>query len=595
MSFSSKLFILVLSIDSLRAKDGNMNSSALEAILDVAIGMIFMWLILSVATMSIQEWIASYLKWRANDLEAAIRRLLGNNQLWAEQLYAHPLIQGLSKKNGKKPSYMPANKFALALTDIVLSAGTEQSFIQQQLLAAKREIDNAPDQLIPFVRYLFKRFGKYIGGLVHGITYFFGSDRGVPEQKFEELLKLTQKLFQESHSAALGELQEKLRKFFLGIITDKTILDNGKEVSTPSADFLNAYPSFRNSILNLLKIVLEHQPNLKMRWAEIIIHNDKKLVEKTEKELGKGESLREKLHALVEEKAQHLDLSEENIELIIASIRQTLDEINFLPAVNYIQDMIGTKQGMEALQSLNPSLYKSLSQLRDDTIGIANTPQILEAVRTRFAIAAANIGQGEQKLATMRLNTETWFNEAMDRLSGWYKRKAQILAFLIGLILAAFLNVDSIALIDHLWKEPAVREALAANATEFTKANSDLPTVPAANDKFTGAVDYFYTQFEGLNLPLGWSYEPVTLESNQTCRLIPFGRNVVWGIQDKSTANICQKIANAPANSAQWFVKVLGIIFSAAAAAQGAPFWFDILKKVVNIRGSGANPDEKGK
>jgi hypothetical protein len=570
-----------------------MNSTALEAILDVAIGMVFVWLILSVATMSIQEWIASYLKWRANDLETAIRHLLGNNQLWAEQLYAHPLIQGLSKKIGIKPSYIPANKFALALADVVLTAGTEQSFIQQQLLAAKREIDQAPDQLLPFLGYLFKRFGKYIGGLLHGITYFLGSNRGVPEQKFEDLLKLTQKLFQESHSAALGDLHAKLKDFFLGITSDKTILDNGKEVNISSADFLNAYPSFRNSILNMLGIVLEHQPYLKLRWAEIIVYNDKKLIAQVEKELAKGQTLREKLHEIIQEKASHLDLSQENIESVVASVQQTLDQINFFPLVNHIQDLIGSAQGMDAVQSLNPSLYKSLSQLRDDVIGIANTPSILEEVRTRFAIAAANLGQEEQKLATMRLNSETWFNESMDRLSGWYKRKAQFLAFLIGLILAVVLNVDSIALADHLWKEPAVREALAANATEFTKANSELPTIPVEGDKITGAVDYFNTQFEGLNLPLGWNYEPITLEPNQTCQLIPFGRNVVWGIQDKNAADTCQKIANAPTDTAKWFLKILGIIFSAAAAAQGAPFWFDILKKVVNIRGSGANPDEK--
>lgn len=570
-----------------------MNSTALEAILDVAIGMIFMWLVLSIATMSIQEWIASYLKWRANDLETAIRRLLGNDQLWSEKLYAHPLIQGLSKKTNEKPSYIPSNKFALALADIVLTAGTEQSFIQQQLLAAKREIDNAPDQLFPFLGYLFKRFGKYLGGLAHRITYFFGSNRGLPEQKLEDLLKLTQKLFQESHSAALGDLHEKLKAFFLGVISDTTTLDNGKEVTIPSADFLNTFPSFRASVFGLLGIALEHQPGLKLRWAEIIVHNDKKLVARARQELAAGQSLREKLHELVQEKADNLDLSQENIELVITSIRQTLDQIDLFPVVNYIQDMIGNAQGMDALQTLNPPLYKSLSQLRDDIIGIANTPNILEEVRTRFAIAAANLGQEEHKLATMRLNAETWFNESMDRLSGWYKRKAQFLAFTIGLILAVALNVDSLALVDHLWKEPAVRTALAANATEFVKTNSELPTIPIEDDEIMSAVDYFNAQFDGLNIPVGWIYEPVPLEPTQTCRLIPFGRDVVWGLKDKYAADKCQKIVNAPTDSAGWFLKILGIIFSAAAAAQGAPFWFDILKKVVNIRGSGANPDEK--
>ncbi len=570
-----------------------MNGSALEAILDVAIGMVFMWLILSVATMSIQEWIASYLKWRAKDLETAVRRLLGNNQLWAEQLYAHPLIQGLSKKLGSKPSYMPANKFALALIDVVSTAGTEQSFIQQQLLAARRDIEKAPDQLLPFLGYMFKRFRKYFEGLSHKITYLFGSNRGMPEQKFEGLLKLTQNLFYESHSAALGELQEKLKRFFLEVINDKTKLNNGKEVTIPSKDFLNAYPYFQNSIFGLLNIALEKQPSLKLRWAEIIVNNDPKIIAQAKKELKEGQTLREKLRELVQEKAEHLDLRNEDIELILTSIRQTLDEINFLPVVDFIQDLIGEKQGMDALQELNPPLFKSLSQLSNDVIGIANSPQVVQAVRERFAEAAATLEQAELQIATMRLNTETWFNESMDRVSGWYKRKSQFLAFSIGLAFAVVLNVDSIALIDHLWREPAVRDALVANATEFANENSEIPTVPVEGNGITSAVDYFNAQFQDLNIPLGWESEVVTLGPNQTCQIIPIGQNAVWGFKGNLPANECQMISNAPADAAGWFTKLIGIIFSAAAAAQGAPFWFDILKKVVNIRGSGASPDEK--
>ena len=570
-----------------------MNSSALEAILDVAIGMVFMWLILSVATMSIQEWIASYLKWRAKDLETAIRRLLGNNQLWAEQLYAHPLIQGLSKKLGAQPSYIPANKFAMALLDVVSTAGTEQSFIQQQLLAARRDIDRAPDQLLPFLGYMFKRFRKYFEGLGHKITYLFGSNRGLPEQKFEGLLKLTQNLFYESHSAALGELQEKLKKFFLEVVSDKTNLGNGKEVTISSKDFLKAYPYFQNSIFSLLNIALENQPALRLRWAEIIVNNDPKIIAQAKKELEEGQTLREKLRELVEKKAEHLDIRDEDIELVLSSIRQTLDEINFLPVVDFVQDLIGEKQGMDALQELNPPLFKSLSQLSNDVIGIANSPHVVEAVRERFAEAAATLEQAELRVATMRLNAETWFNESMDRLGGWYKRKAQFLAFFIGLVLATALNVDSVALVNHLWKEPAVREALAANATEFANKNSEIPTVPTEGNGITNAVEYFNAQFEGLNIPLGWNYETVTLKPGQSCQIIPIGRNVVWGLKDNNAANQCQKISNVPTDPAEWSFKILGIIASAAAAAQGAPFWFDILKKVVNIRGSGANPDEK--
>lgn len=255
------------------------------------------------------------------------------------------------------------------------------------------------------------------------------------------------------------------------------------------------------------------------------------------------------------------------------------------------------------MQKLNPSLHKSLQLLHGDIIGIANNTQMMEAVRTRFAIAAVNLEKAEHNLAAMRLNSETWFNESMDRLSGWYKRKATLLAFIIGLALAAVLNVDSIALAQHLWREPAVREALVANATEFTKENPSLPTVPIEGDEIVSAVDYFNAQFKDLNVPLGWIYEEHDLAiytengaaKFETCSLIPIGEHVIWGIQDRDDITKCQKIANAPANSAELFLKLLGFVLSAGAAAQGAPFWFDLLKKLVNIRGAGANPDEKKK
>jgi hypothetical protein len=37
----------------------------------------------------------------------------------------------------------------------------------------------------------------------------------------------------------------------------------------------------------------------------------------------------------------------------------------------------------------------------------------------------------------------------------------------------------------------------------------------------------------------------------------------------------------------------MGLLMTGLAATQGAPFWFDILGKLVNVRGTGANPAEK--
>ncbi len=586
-----------------------MNSTALEAILEVVIGMIFMWLVLSIATMSVQEWFASYLKWRAKDLETAVQRLLGD-KTWAEQFYKHPLITSLSKKVGKKPSYIPANKFALALLDIVQTAGTQKSFIQQKLLDADRELKKAPKQLGPFLMFMFKRFGTKISRFFNRVLYFFGRDKGTPEQKYARIMELIQNFLHSNDPDRTENLADGLKALFGIVLSDTTEID-GKEVPLPSVEFLNAYPKFRDYIFDLIRVAISDQPMLKFRWSEILINNSESWIKKAQAELAEGQTLREKLREYVEKYAQSFSLESEDLETVILLIRQTLDEIDFAPLVDAIQSQIGSStQGLDAVKTLNPALHKSLQQLYGDFIGVANNEKMVEVIRTRFADLALEAENVDRNLAAMRINAETWFNNSMDRLSGWYKRKASLLAFIIGLVLASILHVNSILLAQHLWKEPTIRQALAANATEFTKKNTQLPVVKAEETEETAgseateepatpgdAIDFFEDQFKGLDVPLGWTFEPVELENNQGCSLIPIGTNVVWGLKDtvNPEARICQKINNAPTDTAGWFLKIMGLILSAGAATQGAPFWFDILKRLVNVRGSGTKPDEKNK
>ena len=112
----------------------------LTAILEVAIGIVFIWMILSIATMQIQEWILTWSKKRSKDLEEAIRKMLAeppsekfSRFKLADYFYDHPIIRGLTAEKGKRPSYIPARQFATALFDIAMTAGTEASYIQQGL------------------------------------------------------------------------------------------------------------------------------------------------------------------------------------------------------------------------------------------------------------------------------------------------------------------------------------------------------------------------------------------------------------------------------------------------------------------------------
>ena len=83
-------------------------------ILDVAIGLIFIFLMLSLMVTAFNELVAAWLKRRSKTLWSGVVRLLGD-ECFAKFLYAHPLISSLSQSSSGKPSYIPSRTFVLAM------------------------------------------------------------------------------------------------------------------------------------------------------------------------------------------------------------------------------------------------------------------------------------------------------------------------------------------------------------------------------------------------------------------------------------------------------------------------------------------------
>lgn len=109
-------------------------------LLDIAIGLIFVYLLLSLVCSSLNEGLESLLRNRANDLEAGIRTLLGDQKgnWWAsflpwvnsiknasitQEFYRHPLIRNLVRTEKRLPTYIPARSFALAVMDLAVQDG----------------------------------------------------------------------------------------------------------------------------------------------------------------------------------------------------------------------------------------------------------------------------------------------------------------------------------------------------------------------------------------------------------------------------------------------------------------------------------------
>ena len=88
---------------------------SLSDILQVVIGLSFLYASLSLIASGANELISSVLALRARSLEKGIRNLLDDPAASAE-IYEHPLIRSLFRAR-RIPSYIPSSKFALALLD----------------------------------------------------------------------------------------------------------------------------------------------------------------------------------------------------------------------------------------------------------------------------------------------------------------------------------------------------------------------------------------------------------------------------------------------------------------------------------------------
>lgn len=194
--------------------------------------------------------------------------------------------------------------------------------------------------------------------------------------------------------------------------------------------------------------------------------------------------------------------------------------------------------GRQQTQS-NPSQIDNLRA----AAAIFPNPQVSRALLVLIDSSAKDITRVRESL-------EQWFDSAMDRISGWYKRRTQILIFAIAIGSSALLNLDTILIANRLATDSAVRSSLAATAETYAK-QTKLP-LPDLERSISGLP---------LGIPIGWE--------------------------------------TAPADIYGWLLKITGLLASALAATLGAPFWFDLLNRFIVMRSSirpkdkNAEPNQK--
>jgi hypothetical protein len=184
---------------------------------------------------------------------------------------------------------------------------------------------------------------------------------------------------------------------------------------------------------------------------------------------------------------------------------------------------------------------------------------------------------------------EQWYEDAMDRANGWYKRRIQLVTVGIALILSVSTNADTFRIMNHLSKDSALRATAVRLATE--RVNTTPGTSPAAAPSSSPPATGAAAEEQRADNPSAGP--PMTPPSS--------GITNSEGDFLKQLMNWDEELARkAQLSLREWLLwllqtHALGWLFTTIAVSLGAPFWFDILKKIMDLRTAGKHPDERPK
>jgi hypothetical protein len=221
------------------------------------------------------------------------------------------------------------------------------------------------------------------------------------------------------------------------------------------------------------------------------------------------------------------------------------------------------------------------SQPLTDTNALVAKIQELSPDASRQLKLLFELSKGEAD--DFRQRVAEWFEETMDRVSGWYKRTVQRQTYVIAAVLVLFLNVDSVQLFNRLWSDSAFRAAAVDQAKARIEATgtAEVPVMEytegdkpdAGTPVQTGTVSLTDSEMLLLTSLRGWQDDRDRLNAAIVLKGDSFGIRSAW-------------LARSAASH------VLGWLITLLAIVVGAPAWFDVLNKFMNLRHAGRATDE---
>jgi hypothetical protein len=258
---------------------------------------------------------------------------------------------------------------------------------------------------------------------------------------------------------------------------------------------------------------------------------------------------------------------------------KTFTALNSLDPRNWFRTW-RLRQGLPSYISSRSFAEAVVDLVIPDKSGQTNMAQIQDAIDQLQLSPDSPLGPLKASLESLaktangdvtrfRDSVENWYDDHMDRVSGWYKRRTALITLIAGGILVLLLNINAITIGRALYSDSATRTAVSAVASQ----GNPCPASSSQHDCLA-KLEKRVSDAAQAGLPLGWGIVPACTVQNVKCG---------WLEQHGITT---------PGDGSWWqvFLAVLGFLATIVALAPGAQFWFGLVVKLNSLRSSGPPP-----
>ncbi|MBC7825513.1 MAG: hypothetical protein H7126_16945 [Candidatus Parcubacteria bacterium] len=613
----------------------------LPFVLDVAIGLVFIYLILSLLASEVQELITTLLQWRAKHLKESIEILLGGGieipehqaQVTAlvDELYNDPLLknvnqgatEGIALWFRRFTKIFPSNRRGAYGEQLA----TGPSYVSPETFATSLLERLGISKLIDKLTEV--RLEKFATRLVG--TYKVNDNDGVEIPTSQDLKDHWEagKIRQIVEQANPDQADLSSDPNFVGLVTDYH--DILKDFRSRQATLKTCVERMGES---LDRFILAGSPagseaegvpligRLKSFKLGIFgVDNERAIVSgglrpslsEIADMVNQGSDVYKEItdaYAIIRTKLPPID------EKINASMNARLDAYNNseTPPLNLkLSDLANEQRDLfrnAAIRELSEedyALYQDYQSYVEIEKGLTKLPApVRESLAVLARRAQTRVKQTESDINQLREEVSLWFDRSMSRASGVYKRNAKGVAILIGITIASLINADTFHVFDRLSSDENLRQVITKRASDVVPANGARPPLRQELDDIRNQTN---DALKNVALPISWN--PANLSKQFDCPpAAPINRENVTSEQEWATM-FASCLNRQPENRAlsffdkigltaqifltrpwEGFKMLLGWMLSGIAIAMGAPFWFDLLSKIVNVRNTGSKPKQ---